>query len=116
MTLCIGACPVSARCNVKSDPYCKVWALVNNNHLGYWFLHCNKCTTPMLGWGGGVPGDGGSTHCTFSSVFFSGSKIALKNKAYLEFLKSELISGNRFSIEYSRWYKTMAAIMWAVCG
>lgn len=48
MTLCIGACPVSARCNVKSDPYCKVWALVNNNHLGYWFLHCNKCTTPML--------------------------------------------------------------------
>ena len=43
-------------------------------------------------------------------------KLLLKNKVYLEFLKSELILRNIFSIEYSRWYKNMAKIMWEVCG
>ena len=62
--------------------------------------------------------EGEITLCTFCSFFFFPVhlKLLLKNKVYLEFLKSELILRNIFSIEYSRWYKNMAKIMWEVCG
>ena len=57
-----------------------------------------------------------SLYFLFIFFFPVNLKLLLKNKVYLEFLKSELILGNIFSIEYSRWYKNMAKIMWEVCG
>lgn len=57
---------------------------------------------------------GGREYFLFN--LFCKSKTALRNKVYLEFFKCDLILGNIFSIEYSRWYKNMAKITCEVCG